>query len=674
MFLQGFRKEFIILLSVVARCDSNLDVERSLQQNFADELENSLLIGFPPPPPLIPLSPSPPSPPSPPSSPSLSQPSTIEVPSSTISFTSSPTLYPQNTCFFTNQNDNNCQQSIVSDSPLDDRTMDVDSYICSPNKQYKFGITSDRLICLCDGIRKTWCAEVDKRMQADAYLRLRSDGCLSGYNNRFVGRSTVWKTIEDENGVMLPAFNREDEMVTMLQLTDDGDLSLVDVTDVSFPLWEPDLSAYEPYVPPTSAPTTSRSPTGTPTISSAPTKSQAPSSVERTYFPGELIQNKSFGLQVSKGLRVRIIGRTGNRAMYGNGMSSLGKVHDQPDAGGCFDQPDGGWIYVSNSEVDKKGGGVGAFTFNSNGDLMNYKMVQTGSNMNCGGGKTPWGTWFSGEETPQGWMWEVDINGNGARMTQFGIGRFESAACDDRDMSQLSCFASLDHESESIRRYQPNPQVLQDSILNEDYSDVMHAEGGTLSYLFLNSLLGTFTWTTNKFRADSNAKALFPNVEGIDHHDGKLYFVSKITKELFTLDLDSNTYEKSNTASGAFNHQPDQIKHIIGNDPSGNAFLYFLEDGGGKPGVFARNLKNNNVYTVLEKIEDKFDGDEATGLAFCDNYKRLIVAMQERGTIYEFTRDDGQPFYGAAANVKYHQTSTARSGSTNTHLRASMDE
>jgi len=58
------------------------------------------------------------------------------------------------------------------------------------------------------------------------------------------------------------------------------------------------------------------------------------------------------------------------------------------------------WIYVSNAEVSN--GGVGAITFNGNGDVIDYKMIMTGTSTNCGGGKTYWGTWVSCEESSGG--------------------------------------------------------------------------------------------------------------------------------------------------------------------------------------------------------------------------------------------------------------------------------
>ena len=58
------------------------------------------------------------------------------------------------------------------------------------------------------------------------------------------------------------------------------------------------------------------------------------------------------------------------------------------------------WIYASNAEVSN--GGVGAITFNSSGDVIDYEMIMINTSVNCGGGKTYWGTWVSCEETSSG--------------------------------------------------------------------------------------------------------------------------------------------------------------------------------------------------------------------------------------------------------------------------------
>lgn len=384
---------------------------------------------------------------------------------------------------------------------------------------------------------------------------------------------------------------------------------------------------------------------------------------------GELINRPELGIRLSKGLKGRIIGKVGSRVTYANGTSSELKVHGNPDAAGCFRQPDGGWIYVSNSEMggtrNKPRGGVGGFRFDKDGNLIDYSMVQTRSLMNCGGGDTPWNTWLTGEEwdseDPKGQVWEVDPTGEREpRATQFGRGKFESAICDDRNMAKLVCFATADDYTEgALRRYDPPRSVLEQAVETGDWSDALHnnTDGtGKLSYLLLDvPLPGMYSWTTNKTAGDLQATERFPNTEGIDHHDGWLYIVSKKKHEVTVLDLDNYTYTQFTTESGSFADQPDQIYHMIGDDPSGSSFLYFLEDGGTAPGVFGRNLEVGKYFTVVEKIPDENGDDETTGLAFCEDHMRLMFAFQDTGTILELMREDGRPFYGAMANVKYHQ-------------------
>ena len=90
---------------------------------------------------------------------------------------------------------------------------------------------------------------------------------------------------------------------------------------------------------------------------------------------------------------------------------------------------------------------------------------------------------------------------------------------------------------------------------------------GVVDYLLLNfdqsMTNGTFTWTTDLNAARQNAFALYPNTEGIDAREGKLLFVSKVRKAIFTLDLQLGTWFVSSTVSGLFDGQPDQIQRLL---------------------------------------------------------------------------------------------------------------
>lgn len=600
------------------------------------------------------------------------------------------------------------------------RELRRNEYLCSPKGMYRFGMTSDESLCLCDGDdRKLWCAPdccdeatfavthgplssalnggVISNVAGDLfgttwepYAALNDDGCLVVHHDHtprvpLGGAKTLWRATPFD-----PDLSPRRRDVVALRVSDDGEARLVNVCgdddnyDADTYYWRADKESYVPYYPPTRtptagpseslAPTTTAQPSQKPVVSDPPTKTV---SLEA----GMLVDRPDLGVRLSRGLTGRVISRVGENA-----------VLPRPDAGHCFQKDNfngsGGWTYVLGSSADDGGGGVGAFSFNTHGDLLDYRILRDNLRVG-GGGATPWGTFLAGEYAPldhDGNVWELDPAGDApARPTQLGVGSFGSVACDDRkllDRGDLACFSTADDRAYgALRRYRPSRRTLDDALRTDSYSDVLHKPGGTLDFLILDQpRRGSFEWINDEFLANWQAYDRFANAEGVDHHDGTLYFVSRRERKLFVLDLDDSTYQSYSTDTGPFDAGPDEMEYLVGddvNDKDDHAYLYFAEDGGPAPGVFGRRADDNRYFTLLEKMpDDVHDNDRATGLAFCgDDHRRLMVAFRDAGLVLEITRQDGRPFHGTLSSTIHHRwTGGVADGSRWVRIATNADE
>lgn len=212
--------------------------------------------------------------------------------------------------------------------------------------------------------------------------------------------------------------------------------------------------------------------------------------------------------------------------------------------------------------------------FDSAHSLLEYKILLSGSNRNCNGGKTAWDTWISCEEDDNnnGRVWQIDPLGvkEPVQITHGSQGgSWETFAHDTRDASVLYAFLSEDREDGAVQRM---------TISNPDYANAWDIllNSGPVDYLYLEptgDFSGTFKWITNEVAARENARFNYPSTEGMETDGNVLYLISKELNGFFSLNLDAGAYTFEETG---FDGQPDQSTTIVQED--GSKLTFFTEE------------------------------------------------------------------------------------------------
>ena len=340
------------------------------------------------------------------------------------------------------------------------------------------------------------------------------------------------------------------------------------------------------------------------------------------------------GVRVPEGFSARIIARSGEPVLPDGHF-----WHLWPDGGACFATRDGGWIYVSNSELPIVGG-AGAVRFDAEGQIIDAYPILQATNINCAGGPTPWGTWLSCEEIAKGRVFECDPWGAWEAVDRPGLGRFKHEAA-TVDPVHGCVYLSEDESDGRFYRYVA-ASADDEGRLDLDSGTLEVAvvdEGGLVSWVTVPDPLAAGELPTRLQVAEAT---VFNGGEGLWWHEGVVYLSTKGDNRVWAYDTETQLittiYDRATAADSEALFGVDNLTVTACGD------VLVAEDAGMMRIVAV--LPDGQLKTLVQ-IEGQ-EGSEITGPAFDPTGTRLYFSSQRaegatKGITYEVTGPFHEP-------------------------------
>lgn len=305
-----------------------------------------------------------------------------------------------------------------------------------------------------------------------------------------------------------------------------------------------------------------------------------------------------------------------------------------PDGQATYATGDGGWILVTNSEsVAASGAGTSAIRFGRDGAIRSAYRILGDTDVNCGGGPTPWGTWLSGEEADDGMVWECDPSGRLPAQARPALGVFahEAVAVDP-----VGGRLYLTEDRPDGRFYRFTPASFPD--LTRGLLEVATvAPSGRVRW----SGVPDPTAQGAPTRTQVPGATVFAGGEGIWYWRGVCYFTTKGDKKVWGYDVRKNLIDVLFDRRLAQDSSLDAVDNVT-ISPRGDVLV--CEDGGNME--IGLITSQRAVSPLLRFTGSQQEGSEVCGVVFDPSGKRMYCTSQRAfgvaglpgmGAVYEIS-------------------------------------